>query len=176
MLANYSLGEGDLLRRAMGKKKPEEMAKQRAAFHGGRAREQASPRPQADEIFDLMEKFAEYGFNKSHSAAYALISYHTAYLKAHFPSEFMAALISSDIDNTDKVFKYINACRDMDIEVVPPDVNLCHARASRVQDEQGPLRPGRASRTWARTPWARSWPSARQNGPFLRHLRPLRAA
>jgi len=134
VIGNYSLGEGDLLRRAMGKKKPEEMAKQRQRFMEG-ARENKIAEATAAEIFDLMEKFAEYGFNKSHSAAYALISYYTAYLKAHFPSEFMAALISSELSNTDKVFKYINACREMGIKVVPPDVNISLARFS-VKDEQ----------------------------------------
>jgi DNA polymerase-3 subunit alpha len=122
VVASYSLGEGDLLRRAMGKKKPEEMAKQRQRFMEG-ARANKIPEPTARHIFDLMEKFAEYGFNKSHSAAYALIAYYTAYLKAHFPVEFMAALISSELANADKVFKYINACREMDIAVLPPDVN-----------------------------------------------------
>ena len=134
VIANYSLGEGDLLRRAMGKKKPEEMAKQRARFMDG-ARENKIAESTAAEIFDLMEKFAEYGFNKSHSAAYALISYYTAFLKAHFPVEFMAALISSELTNTDKVFKYINACRELGIKVVPPDVNLSLARFS-VKDGQ----------------------------------------
>ena len=122
IMANYSLGEGDLLRRAMGKKIAEEMAKQRARFMEG-CRENEIAESTAEEVFDLMEKFAAYGFNKSHSAAYALISYHTAYLKAHYPREFMAALITSEIQNTDKILKYINACRDMDIEVVPPCVN-----------------------------------------------------
>jgi DNA polymerase-3 subunit alpha len=129
IIANYTLGGADLLRRAMGKKKPEEMAKQRQKFMEG-ARENKIAEATAAEIFDLMEKFAEYGFNKSHSAAYALISYYTAYLKAHFPHEFMAALISSELANTDKVFTYINACRDMSIKVVPPDVNVSEARFS----------------------------------------------
>jgi DNA polymerase-3 subunit alpha len=129
VIANYSLGEGDLLRRAMGKKNAEEMAKQRKRFLEG-ARENAIPDKTANEIFDLMEKFAEYGFNKSHSAAYALISYYTAFLKAHFPVEFMAALISSELADTDKVFKYINACRDMDVKVLPPDINVGRPRFS----------------------------------------------
>ncbi|WP_243358687.1 DNA polymerase III subunit alpha [Fundidesulfovibrio terrae] len=123
VLSGYSLGEGDLLRRAMGKKIAEEMAKQRTRFLEG-TRKKAIPDDQANEIFDLMEKFAEYGFNKSHSAAYALISYHTAYLKTHFPLAFMAALITSDIENQDKVLKYISDCSDKDLEVLPPDVNL----------------------------------------------------
>ncbi len=129
VIANYTLGGADLLRRAMGKKKPEEMAKERQKFMEG-ARENKIAEATAAEIFDLMEKFAEYGFNKSHSAAYALISYYTAYLKAHFPVEFMAALISSELANTDKVFIYINACRDMGIKVAQPDVNLSQARFS----------------------------------------------
>ncbi len=123
VLSGYSLGEGDLLRRAMGKKNPEEMAKQRTRFLEG-TRKKDIPDEQANEIFDLMEKFAEYGFNKSHSAAYALISYHTAYLKTHFPVAFMAALITSDIENQDKVLKYIADCTDKNIEVLPPSVNL----------------------------------------------------
>ncbi|GFK93047.1 DNA polymerase III subunit alpha [Fundidesulfovibrio magnetotacticus] len=122
VLSGYSLGEGDLLRRAMGKKNADEMAAQRARFLKGTA-EKGIPDAQAGEIFDLMEKFAEYGFNKSHSAAYALISYHTAYLKAHHAVAFMAALITSDIDNQDKVLKYISDCADQGIEVLPPDVN-----------------------------------------------------
>ena len=123
VLSGYSLGEGDLLRRAMGKKDAKEMAQQRARFLSGAAKKEI-PEGQANDIFDLMEKFAEYGFNKSHSAAYALISYHTAFLKAHFPVAFMAALITSDIENQDKVLKYIADCQDRDIEVLPPDVNL----------------------------------------------------
>ncbi|MBG0791137.1 MAG: DNA polymerase III subunit alpha [Desulfovibrionaceae bacterium] len=129
VIANYSLGEGDLLRRAMGKKIAEEMAKQRSRFLEG-SRENKIPDGVANEIFDTMEKFAAYGFNKSHSAAYALISYHTAYLKAHFPVEFMAALMSSEMNNTDKIIMYINACRDMEIKVRQPDINAGHARFS----------------------------------------------
>jgi DNA polymerase-3 subunit alpha len=127
VIANYTLGGADLLRRAMGKKKVEEMAKERQKFMAG-AKENGIAEATAAEIFDLMEKFAEYGFNKSHSAAYALISYYTAYLKAHFPHEFMAALISSELANTDKVFTYINACRDLQIPIVPPDVNVSESR------------------------------------------------
>ncbi len=122
VLANYSLGGADLLRRAMGKKKPEEMEKQRIIFlEGTRARQ--IPDAVAGSIFDLMEKFAGYGFNKSHSAAYALVSYQTAYLKAHYPAEFMAAVLSSDMDNTDKVVPLIEECRRMELTVRPPDVN-----------------------------------------------------
>ncbi|MFW5837592.1 MAG: DNA polymerase III subunit alpha, partial [Desulfovibrionaceae bacterium] len=123
VMANYSLGEGDLLRRAMGKKVAAEMAAQRQRFLEG-ARENDIPESKANEVFDLMELFAKYGFNKSHSAAYALISYYTAFLKAHYPVEFMAALISSELSNQDKVFKYLNACREMGVELELPNVNL----------------------------------------------------
>jgi DNA polymerase-3 subunit alpha len=122
VLAGYTLGGADLLRRAMGKKKPEEMAKQRAIFTEGatgRGVEEAT----ATYIFDLMEKFAGYGFNKSHSAAYALVSYQTAWLKAHYPAPFMAAVLSADLDNTDKIVTLIDECRGMQLEVVPPDIN-----------------------------------------------------
>ena len=122
VLAGYSLGGADLLRRAMGKKKPEEMAKQRAIFLKG-ATENGLSEQHATGIFDLMEKFAGYGFNKSHSAAYALLSYQTAWLKAHFPAPFMAAVLSSDMDNTDKVVTLIEECRDMGLTVAPPDLN-----------------------------------------------------
>jgi DNA polymerase-3 subunit alpha len=122
VLAGYTLGGADMLRRAMGKKKPEEMAKQRSIFQDG-ARERGVEVDVATYIFDLMEKFAGYGFNKSHSAAYALISYQTAWLKAHYPAAFMAAVLSADMDNTDKVVHLIAECRDMKLRVVPPDVN-----------------------------------------------------
>lgn len=129
VIANFSLGEGDLLRRAMGKKKAEEMAQQRKRFLEGAAKNNISEST-ANDIFDLMEKFAEYGFNKSHSAAYALISYYTAYLKVHHKVEFMAALISSELTNPDKVYAYINSCREMDIVVAGPDVNTSRRRFS----------------------------------------------
>ncbi|MBB5208474.1 DNA polymerase III subunit alpha [Chiayiivirga flava] len=122
VLAGYSLGGADLLRRAMGKKKPEEMAKERAKFEAGAAERGVDPQV-ATGIFDLMEKFAEYGFNKSHSAAYALVAYQTAWLKAHYPAEFMAAVLSSDMDNTDKVTNFLVEARALKLEVLPPDVN-----------------------------------------------------
>ncbi len=122
VLAGYSLGGADMLRRAMGKKKPEEMAKQRAVFKEG-ARGQGIDGELAMKIFDLVEKFAGYGFNKSHSAAYALVSYQTLWLKAHYPAEFMAAVMSSDMQNTDKVVTFIEECRDMGLTVLPPSVN-----------------------------------------------------
>ena len=121
-LAGYSLGDADLLRRAMGKKKAEEMAKQRSRFtEGGLAN--GFPQKKIEKIFDLMEQFAGYGFNKSHSAAYAYLAFATAYLKAHFPVDFMAALLTSETGNVPKVVKYINECREMNIKVLPPDVN-----------------------------------------------------
>ena len=124
VLAKYSLGQADMLRRAMGKKKPEEMEKQRVFFNEGAAKNGISAEI-ATTIFDLMEKFAGYGFNKSHSAAYALVSYQTAWLKTHYPAPFMAAVLSSDMDNTDKVVILIEECRAMGLEVHPPMVNHC---------------------------------------------------
>jgi len=121
-LAGYSLGRADLLRRAMGKKDASVMAKEKVPFLDG-AKEQGIDSKKAEAIFDQMAKFAEYGFNKSHSAAYALIAYQTAWLKAHYPVEFMAALLSCDMDSTDKVIKNISDCREQGIEVLPPDIN-----------------------------------------------------
>ncbi len=122
VLAGYTLGGADLLRRAMGKKKPEEMAKQREIFVTG-AVERGVAKALASHIFDLMEKFAGYGFNKSHSVAYALLAYQTAWLKTHFPAEFMSSVMSSDLDNTDKVVNLIDECRGMNIEVQSPNIN-----------------------------------------------------
>ena len=122
ILAGYTLGGADLLRRAMGKKKPEEMAKQRSVFVSG-AVARGVREAQATHIFDLMEKFAGYGFNKSHSAAYALLSYQTAWLKAHYPAAYMAAVLSSDMDKTEKVVMLIDECNGMGLKVLPPDVN-----------------------------------------------------
>ena len=122
-MAGYSLGGADMLRRAMGKKKPEEMAKERVKFMAG-AEVQKIDVDLAGHIFDLMEKFAGYGFNKSHSAAYALVSYQTAWLKVHYPAEFMAAVLSSEMHNTDKIVTFIEECREMKLKISPPDVNL----------------------------------------------------
>ena len=121
-LAGYSLGGADLLRRAMGKKKPEEMEKQREVFTEGALANGVDAKI-ATHIFDLMEKFAGYGFNKSHSAGYALVSYQTAWLKTHYPAEFMAAVLSADMDNTDKIVTLIDDCRSMRLDIRPPDVN-----------------------------------------------------
>lgn len=125
-LAGYSLGEADLLRRAMGKKIASEMAAQRERFVTG-AVKRGYPPKKIEKIFDLMAQFAGYGFNKSHSAAYALLAYHTAYLKTHYPVEFMAALLTSVTGRTDDVVKYINECREMGIAVEPPDINVSDA-------------------------------------------------
>jgi len=127
VLASYSLGEADLLRRAMGKKDPKAMAKQRERFMSGAAK-LGHPKAAVSEIFDQMEKFSGYGFNKSHSAAYALVAYQTAYLKTHYPVEFMAALLTSETSKPDSVVKYIGECREMGIRVEPPDVQVSGAQ------------------------------------------------
>ena len=134
VLAGYSLGSADMLRRAMGKKKAEEMAQQRRFFLEG-ALNRGIDEKTAGPIFDLMEKFAEYGFNKSHSAAYALVAYQTAWLKAHYPAAFMAAVLSADMDNTDKIVGLIDECRDMELTVLPPDVNHSKVRFTVADDK-----------------------------------------
>jgi DNA polymerase-3 subunit alpha len=121
-LANFTMGQADILRKAMGKKRPEEMEKLKEAFIQG-AKSNGISEKKANRLFDLMTYFAEYGFNKSHSAAYAHIAYQTAYLKAHYAVEFMAATLSADTDNTDKIVKSINECREMGILILPPDIN-----------------------------------------------------
>ncbi len=121
-MAGFSLGEADILRRAMGKKDAKKMDSMRVKFLEG-ARRKNIPDKAANQVFDLMEKFAQYGFNKSHSTAYALLAYQTAYLKVHYPIQFMAALLSSEIGNTEKIVMYIAECKDMDIAVLPPDIN-----------------------------------------------------
>ena len=133
-MAGYSLGGADLLRRAMGKKKPEEMAKQRAVFEDGSKANNIAP-DLAMKIFDLVEKFAGYGFNKSHSAAYALVSYQTLWLKAHYPAQFMAAVMSADMDNTDKIVTLVDECNRMGIDLLPPDLNC--GRYKFTVDSQG---------------------------------------
>jgi len=121
-LAHFSLGDADILRRAMSKKDPAEMERLEEKFVEG-ARHNGIPQEKAERIFEMMAKFAEYGFNKSHSAAYALIAYQTAYLKVHYPTEFVAALLTCDMDNTDKVMRYVAECREKGIEIFPPDIN-----------------------------------------------------
>jgi len=131
VIGGYSLGSADLLRRAMGKKLPEEMAQHRGTFVAGAAKNGVSER-KANEIFDLMEKFAGYGFNKSHAAAYAVLAYQTAYLKAHYPAEFMAATLSADMDNTDKVQLLVDDAGASGLEVLPPDIHASDYRFSPV--------------------------------------------
>ncbi len=123
VLSGYTLGGADMLRRAMGKKKPEEMAKQRSTFEEG-AKNNGIDGELAMKIFDLVEKFAGYGFNKSHSAAYALVSYQTLWMKTHYPAEFMAAVMSADMDNTDKIVTLVDECENMKMPLLPPDVNF----------------------------------------------------
>lgn len=134
VLSGYTLGGADLLRRAMGKKKPEEMAKQRDIFVSGAEANNVDGKLASD-IFDLIEKFAGYGFNRSHSAAYALIAYQTAWLKTHYPAAFMAAVLSSDMDNTDKVVTMIAECRDMGLEIKPPAIAHCHYEFTPIDDK-----------------------------------------
>lgn len=133
-MAGYSLGGADMLRRAMGKKKPEEMAKQRSVFAEGAEKNNIDAQL-ATKIFDLVEKFAGYGFNKSHSAAYALVSYQTLWLKAHYPAEFMAAVMSADMDNTDKIVTLVDECNRMGLTILPPDLNVGQYKFT--VDEQG---------------------------------------
>ena len=139
-LSGYSLGQADLLRRAMGKKKADEMAKQREIFIQGAKKNNNIDKKLASDIFDLMEKFAEYGFNKSHSVAYALITYQTAWLKAHYPAEFMSAVLSSDMDKTDKVVNFLQEARRMNLVILPPDINASEFQFS--VTEKGSIRFG----------------------------------
>jgi DNA polymerase-3 subunit alpha len=136
VLAGYSLGDADLLRRAMGKKDAAEMDKQRERFMAGAAANK-HPKDTAGKIFDLMAQFAGYGFNKSHSAAYALLAYHTAWLKTHYPVEFMAALLTSETSKPENVVKYISECREMNIPVVPPDVQVSDANFTPITTDKG---------------------------------------
>ncbi|MDD5677625.1 MAG: DNA polymerase III subunit alpha [Kiritimatiellae bacterium] len=140
-LAGYSMGQGDILRRAMGKKKPEEMENQRATFIEGCHKTCKMPPRKAQKIFDNIAKFAGYGFNKSHSTGYAVIAYQTAYLKAHYPEEFMAALISSEIGKPEKMPVFMNEARAMGLEILPPDVNISKARFA---PQKGSIRCGLA--------------------------------
>ncbi len=136
VVAGYSLGEADLLRRAMGKKDEKEMQKQRKRFMFGAAANN-HPKDVAGTIFDLMAQFAGYGFNKSHAAAYALLAYHTAWLKTHYPVEFMAALLTSETSKPENVVKYISECREMNIPVVPPSVQVSDSNFTPVRTEAG---------------------------------------
>ncbi|MGZ5024941.1 MAG: DNA polymerase III subunit alpha, partial [Chthoniobacterales bacterium] len=142
-LAGYSLGQADLLRRAMGKKDREKMGKERANFIKGCAATNNIAEKKANAIFDLLEKFAGYGFNKSHSAAYGLISYQTAYLKANYPVEFMAGLLSNEINNTDKISVFVGECKRMGIPILPPDVN--HSALKFTPENSNSIRYGLAA-------------------------------
>jgi DNA polymerase-3 subunit alpha len=139
-LAGYSLAQADLLRRAMGKKDKEKMAKERRNFIEGCARTNKIPEKKANAIFDLLEKFAGYGFNKSHSAAYGVISYQTAFLKAHYPVEFMAGLLSNEINNTEKISVFVGECKRMGISILPPDINRSSLKFT-PETWEGPQRP-----------------------------------
>jgi len=139
-LAGYSLAQADLLRRAMGKKDKEKMAKERRNFIEGCARANKIPEKKANAIFDLLEKFAGYGFNKSHSAAYGVISYQTAFLKAYYPVEFMAGLLSNEINNTEKISVFVGECKRMGISILPPDINKSGLKFT-PETSEGPQRP-----------------------------------
>jgi DNA polymerase-3 subunit alpha len=151
-LAGYSLAQADLLRRAMGKKDKEKMAKERENFIAGCARTNKIAEKKANAIFDLLEKFAGYGFNKSHSAAYGVISYQTAYLKAHYPVEFMAGLLSNEINNTNKISVFVGECKRMGISILPPDVNKSGLKftpetVAGIGDADSPARGSRGTRS-----------------------------
>jgi len=163
VLAGYSLGGADMLRRAMGKKKPEEMAKQRGTFEEGSINNGIDGELSM-KIFDLVEKFAGYGFNKSHSAAYALVSYQTLWLKTHYPAEFMAAVMSADMDNTDKIVILVDECGRMGQPILPPDVNKGLLRFN--VDEQGNIVYGIGAIKGVGDGPVESILKARQDGPF----------
>jgi DNA polymerase III subunit alpha len=146
ILAGYTLGQADLLRRAMGKKDKEKMAKERVNFIAGCERVNGIPEKKANTIFDLLEKFAGYGFNKSHSAAYGLISYRTAYLKANYPVEFMAGLLSNEIDNTDKIAIFVSECQRLGISILPPNINRSYLKfVPEIEDGKQGIRYGLAA-------------------------------
>ncbi len=138
LLAGYSLGQADILRRAMGKKDAKEMAQQRLVFVAGCIKTNEIPEKQAHKIFDVLETFAEYGFNKSHSAAYGIVTYRTAYLKANYPVEFMAGVLSYEVNNTDKISNFVAECQRMGIEILPPDVNKSAIKFSPERTDDAP--------------------------------------
>jgi DNA polymerase-3 subunit alpha len=164
IIGGYTLGGADLLRRAMGKKKPEEMAKHREIFREG-ARKKGYDEALAMRLFDLMEKFAEYGFNKSHTAAYAVVTYQTAWLKAHHCAAFMAATLSSDMDDTDSVKIFVEDARANGLEILPPDVNASAYRFEPV--DSGTIRYGLGAIKGVGRPAAEAIVAERErNGPF----------
>jgi len=166
VLAGYTLGGADLLRRAMGKKDAQQMAKQREIFvEGASARKVAADT--AGAIFDLMEKFAAYGFNRSHSAAYALLSYQTAWLKAHYPAAFMAAVLSSEMDHTDKILPLVEECRLMRLKILPPNINISHYKFTVEEDKNQSIRYGLGAIKGAGEAALTNMITERQaNGPF----------
>jgi len=163
-LAGYTLGRADLLRRAMGKKKLEEMAKQRTSFVKGCADLHQIPADKANQIFDLLEKFAGYGFNKSHAAAYAIVSYQTAYLKAHYPVEFLCAMMTNDVADTDKLSEYIAEARTMGIDVLPPDVNESRVYFAPAKRSAPPAAPASSPENSEKSSGVNSGASPREAG------------
>ncbi|MBV8352285.1 MAG: DNA polymerase III subunit alpha, partial [Verrucomicrobia bacterium] len=168
VLAGYSLGQADLLRRAMGKKDKEKMAKERVNFIEGCKRVNGIEERKANAIFDLLEKFAGYGFNKSHSAAYGLISYRTAYLKANYPVEFMAGLLSNEINNTEKIAVFVAECQRLGVMILPPDVNRSQLKfVPETQEEQRGIRYGLAAiKNIGEGAMQSAIVEREQNGPF----------
>jgi DNA polymerase-3 subunit alpha len=169
-VAGYSLGGADILRRAMGKKKPEEMAKQREIFVTGAKETNEIAEKKANEIFDILEKFAGYGFNKSHSAAYGIISYQTGYLKANFPVHFMAGVLSCELGNSDKLSHFIGECTEMEILVLGPDVNESGENFTPVEGEEGKadsIRFGLAAVKGVGDAPSGVIVEERENGPYL---------
>ena len=169
-LAGYSLAQGDLLRRAMGKKDKEKMAKERKNFIEGCARTNKIQEKKANAIFDLLEKFAGYGFNKSHSAAYGLISYHTAYLKAHYAVEFMAGLLSNEINNTEKISVFVGECKRMGISILPPDINKSGLKFIPEFAATGVDDPGRAATEQCSAITDRSYNAIRYGLAAIKHV------
>jgi len=169
-LAGYSLAQGDLLRRAMGKKDKEKMAKERKNFIEGCAHTNKIPEKKANAIFDLLEKFAGYGFNKSHSAAYGLISYHTAYLKAHYAVEFMAGLLSNEINNTEKISVFVGECKRTGISILPPDINKSGLKFIPEFAATGVDDPGRAATEQCYAITDRSYNAIRYGLAAIKHV------
>ena len=168
VLAGYSLGQADLLRRAMGKKDKEKMAKERVNFIAGCARVNGIDEKKANAIFDLLEKFAGYGFNKSHSAAYGLISYQTAYLKANYPVQFMAGLLSNEVNNTDKIAVFVAECQRLGIQILPPDLNRSQLKfVPEVVGERKAIRYGLAAiKNIGEAPMSEAIREREKKGPF----------
>jgi DNA polymerase III subunit alpha len=168
VLAGYTLGQADLLRRAMGKKDKEKMAKERVNFIEGCKRVNGIEEKKANAIFDLLEKFAGYGFNKSHSAAYGLISFRTAFLKANYPVEFMAGLLSNEVNNTDKIAVFVAECQRLGVAILPPDINRSHLKfVPEIHGEKRGIRYGLAAiKNIGETAMESAIAERQKNGPF----------